>query len=110
MTYLDHAATTPMLPSALAAMTEQLARVGNASSLHASGRQARRVAEQSREKLAAVLGARAPEGLFTGGGPRGGKPPAHGRVLGPAPADPGPRRVVAHPARPPRPRARGPWP
>ena len=50
MTYLDHAATTPMLPSALAAMTEQLARVGNASSLHASGRQARRVAEQSRER------------------------------------------------------------
>ncbi|MCW2583796.1 MAG: iscS, partial [Klenkia sp.] len=45
MTYLDHAATTPMLPSALAAMTEQLARVGNASSLHASGREARRVAE-----------------------------------------------------------------
>ncbi|HEY0397393.1 MAG TPA: cysteine desulfurase NifS, partial [Acidimicrobiia bacterium] len=41
MTYLDHAATTPMLPSALAAMTEQLARVGNASSLHASGREAR---------------------------------------------------------------------
>ena len=38
MTYLDHAATTPLLPSALAAMTEQLARVGNASSLHANGR------------------------------------------------------------------------
>ena len=68
MTYLDHAATTPMLPEVLAAMTEQLARVGNASSLHASGRAARRVAEQSRERLAAALGARPSEVLFTGGG------------------------------------------
>ena len=68
MTYLDHAATTPMLPEAVAAMTEQLARVGNASSLHASGRGARRTAEQSREQLAAALGARPSEVLFTGGG------------------------------------------
>jgi cysteine desulfurase len=45
MTYLDHAATTPMTTEAVAAMTEQLARVGNASSLHASGREARRTAE-----------------------------------------------------------------
>jgi len=68
MTYLDHAATTPVLPEVLAAMTEQLARVGNASSLHASGRAARRVAEQSRERLAEALGARPSEVLFTGGG------------------------------------------
>ena len=52
--YLDHAATTPMLPEVLAAMTEQLGRVGNASSLHASGRAARRAAEQSRERLAGL--------------------------------------------------------
>ena len=44
MTYLDHAATTPLLPEVLAAMTEQLGRVGNASSLHASGRAARPLA------------------------------------------------------------------
>ena len=44
MTYLDHAATTPVLPEVLAAMTEQWGRVGNASSLHASGRAARRAA------------------------------------------------------------------
>ena len=68
MTYLDHAATTPLLPEVLAAMTEQLGRVGNASSLHASGRAARRVAEQSRERLAEALGARPSEVLFTGGG------------------------------------------
>ena len=53
--YLDHAATTPVLPAVLAAMTGQLGRVGNASSLHASGRAARRVAEQSRERLAEAL-------------------------------------------------------
>ena len=68
VTYLDHAATTPVLPEVLAAMTEQLGRVGNASSLHASGRAARRAAEQSRERLAEALGARPSEVLFTGGG------------------------------------------
>ena len=49
MAYLDHAATTPMLPEAVEAMTAQLGRVGNPSSLHAAGRQARRVVEESRE-------------------------------------------------------------
>jgi len=46
--YLDHAATTPMLPAALAAMTEELAQLGNPSSLHNAGRRARRVVEESR--------------------------------------------------------------
>ena len=41
--YLDHAATTPMLPEAAAAMVEELAHTGNASSLHHAGRRARRV-------------------------------------------------------------------
>ena len=45
--YLDHAATTPMLPSAIAAMADQLATTGNASSLHTSGRMARRVVEET---------------------------------------------------------------
>ena len=40
--YLDHAATTPMLPEALDAMTEELAQLGNPSSLHNAGRRARR--------------------------------------------------------------------
>ncbi|NUR91239.1 MAG: cysteine desulfurase [Nonomuraea sp.] len=66
--YLDHAATTPMLPEAIEAMTEHLGRVGNASSLHAAGRQARRVVEESREAIADALGARPSEVVFTSGG------------------------------------------
>jgi cysteine desulfurase len=68
MAYLDHAATTPMLPEAIAAMTAQLGGVGNPSSLHASGRRARRVVEESRETVAAALGARPSEVVFTSGG------------------------------------------
>src|SRR6516164_8970615 len=66
--YLDHAATTPMRPEAIAAMTEELARLGNPSSLHAAGRRARRVVEESREQLAEVFGARPSEVVFTSGG------------------------------------------
>ncbi|MCP3798127.1 cysteine desulfurase [Allokutzneria sp. A3M-2-11 16] len=69
--YLDHAATTPMLPEAVAAMTEALPVVGNASSLHASGRRARRVVEEARESLASALGAHPSEVIFTGGGTEG---------------------------------------
>lgn len=68
MTYLDHAATTPMLAEAIAAMSAELAQVGNPSSLHSSGRRARRVVEESRETIAAALGARPIEVIFTGGG------------------------------------------
>lgn len=68
MAYLDHAATTPMLPEAIAAMTEQLGRLGNPSSLHAAGRTARRTVEEARESLAQSIGARPSEIVFTGGG------------------------------------------
>lgn len=68
MAYLDHAATTPLLPQAAAAMTEALARTGNASSLHASGRRARRAVEESRETVAAALGVRPGDVVFTAGG------------------------------------------
>ncbi|MGW6061262.1 cysteine desulfurase family protein [Streptomyces sp. NPDC055189] len=68
MAYLDHAATTPMLPEAIAAMTAQLAVTGNASSLHAAGRRARRTVEEAREALADSLGARPSETVFTAGG------------------------------------------
>jgi cysteine desulfurase len=67
-TYLDHAATTPMVPEAVEAMSRELTRVGNASSLHASGRAARRVVEESREAIAACVGARPSEVIFTSGG------------------------------------------
>jgi cysteine desulfurase len=66
--YLDHAATTPMLPAAVEAMTAQLLDVGNASSLHASGRRSRRVVEESRETIAQALGCRPGEVVFTSGG------------------------------------------
>jgi cysteine desulfurase len=66
--YLDHAATTPMLPEAVAAMAEELARTGNPSSLHNAGRRARRVVEESRELIAQAFGARPSEVVFTSGG------------------------------------------
>jgi cysteine desulfurase len=68
MTYLDHAATTPMLPEAIAAMTEALSTVGNASALHSSGRRVRRMVEEAREAIADAVGARPSEVIFTGGG------------------------------------------
>src|SRR6516225_9540714 len=66
--YLDHAATAPMLPEAVAAMTEELARLGNPSSLHNAGRRARRVVEESREQIAEAFSARPSEVIFTSGG------------------------------------------
>ncbi|HEX3791215.1 MAG TPA: cysteine desulfurase family protein [Pseudonocardiaceae bacterium] len=68
MAYLDHAATTPMSSVAVAAMTRAMSSVGNASSLHTSGRRARRAVEEAREDLADALGARPSEVIFTGGG------------------------------------------
>jgi cysteine desulfurase len=66
--YLDHAATTPMHPEAIEAMTTYLHHVGNPSSLHASGRAARRVVEESRETIAQALNCRPGEVVFTSGG------------------------------------------
>lgn len=66
--YLDHAATTPMVPAAVEAMTAHLLAVGNPSSLHASGRHARRVVEESRETIAQALNCRPGEVVFTSGG------------------------------------------
>jgi len=66
--YLDNAATAPMLPEAIAAMTEELAHLGNPSSLHNAGRRARRVVEESREQIAEAFGARPSEVIFTSGG------------------------------------------
>lgn len=68
MAYLDHAATTPMLPEALDAYVEAARQTGNASSLHGPGRCARRMVEEARERVAAHLGARPSEVIFTGGG------------------------------------------
>jgi cysteine desulfurase len=68
LVYLDHAATTPMIGEAIAVMTAELAHLGNPSSLHNAGRRARRVVEESREKIADAYGARPSEVVFTSGG------------------------------------------
>lgn len=66
---MDHSATTPVAPEVLAAMLPYFGeKFGNASSLHRSGREAKEVLEDSREKIAALLGARAEEIIFTSGG------------------------------------------
>lgn len=57
-----------MLPVAIEAMTAHLGRTGNASSLHGSGRAARRTVEESRETIAAALNAQPSEVVFTSGG------------------------------------------
>jgi cysteine desulfurase len=57
-----------MLPEAIEVMTEELAQLGNPSSLHNAGRRARRVVEESREQIAEVLRARPSEVVFTSGG------------------------------------------
>ncbi|MGB7981763.1 MAG: cysteine desulfurase family protein [Candidatus Nanopelagicales bacterium] len=67
-TYLDHAASTPMLDSARAAMLDVLGTAGNASSLHAAGRVARRRVEESREAIAEALGVTPSEVILTAGG------------------------------------------
>lgn len=68
MVYLDHAATTPMLPESIEAMTAALAVVGNPSSIHSAGQGAKRLLEESRERVAATLGVDGIEVVFTGNG------------------------------------------
>jgi cysteine sulfinate desulfinase/cysteine desulfurase-like protein len=93
--YLDHAATTPMLPAALAAMTEELAQLGNPSSLHNAGRRARRVVEESRELIAEAYGARPSEVVFTSGGTEADNLAVKGLYWARRAAEPARRRVLA---------------
>jgi cysteine desulfurase len=93
--YLDHAATTPLLPAAVAAMTEELAQLGNASSLHNAGRRARRVVEESRELIAETYGARPSEVVFTSGGTEADNLAVKGLYWARRAADPSRRRVLA---------------
>lgn len=66
--YLDHAATTPLRPEARDAWLAATETIGNASSTHGAGQDARRLLEESRERTAAVLGADPIEIVFTSGG------------------------------------------
>ena len=94
-TYLDHAATTPLLDVARAAMLDALGATGNPSSLHAAGRAARRRAEESREAIAGALGVAPSEVLFTSGGTEADNLAVKGLWWARTAADPGRRRVLA---------------
>ncbi|TYK48519.1 cysteine desulfurase family protein [Actinomadura decatromicini] len=94
MTYLDHAATTPMLPEAVEAMTAELRELGNPSSLHAVGRRARRVVEESREIIAEAFDARPSEVVFTSGGTEADNLAVKGLFWARRAADPARTRVL----------------
>ncbi|MEL4318095.1 cysteine desulfurase family protein [Leifsonia sp. YIM 134122] len=66
--YLDHAATTPMSDAAISAYVDAMAIVGNPSSIHSQGQNARRLLEEAREQVAATLGCDPIEVVFTGNG------------------------------------------
>ncbi|CAM5458762.1 cysteine desulfurase family protein [Streptomyces griseomycini] len=97
MAYLDHAATTPMLPEAVEALTAHLGVTGNASSLHAAGRRARRTVEEARETLAEAFGARPSEVVFTSGGTEADNLAVKGLYWSRRDADPARTRVLASP-------------
>jgi cysteine desulfurase len=92
--YLDHAATTPPLPEAIDAVAEAMRIVGNASSLHGLGRAARRHVEESRETIAAALGAKPSEVLVTSGGTEADNIAVAGITAARQQADPRRRRVL----------------
>jgi cysteine desulfurase len=67
--YLDNNATTPVLPEVVDAMRPYFSeRFGNASSIHSHGQQTRAAVEHARESVAALIGARSSEIVFTSGG------------------------------------------
>jgi cysteine desulfurase len=84
-----------MLPEAVAAMSRALSTLGNASSLHGSGRRARRTVEECRESIAEALGARPSEVVFTGGGTEGDNLAVKGLFWQRRTADPRRIRVLA---------------
>src|SRR3954469_13332495 len=66
--YLDWNATTPLRPEAKAAMAAAWELAGNPSSVHTEGRQARRLLEDARAAIAAAVGARPSDVVFSSGG------------------------------------------
>src|SRR5207244_9558594 len=70
--YLDNNATTPVLPEVFEAMKPYFGEhFGNASSIHHHGQETRAAVERARESVAALLGCRASEVVFTSGGTEG---------------------------------------
>ena len=97
MPYLDHAATTPMLPAAISAVADAMGELGNPSSLHAAGRGARRRVEECREQLAAALGARPSEIVLTAGGTEADNLAVKGMYWSRRAADPRRTRIIVSP-------------
>lgn len=83
-----------MFPEAVAVMSKLLAEPGNPSSLHASGRLARRYVEEAREQVANSLGARASEIVFTSGGTEADNIGVKGIAWQARTQDPKKRRIV----------------
>ena len=66
--YFDHAATTTMVEPAIAALTDAIKKLGNASSLHSAGRSVRKDLEQAREQIAQAIDCAPSEVIFTATG------------------------------------------
>ncbi|MGI8949860.1 MAG: cysteine desulfurase family protein [Ornithinimicrobium sp.] len=92
--YLDHAATTPVLPEVIEVVARTMRDVGNASSLHTAGRSARRVVEESRESIGEDLGVRPSQVVFTSGGTESDNLAVKGTLWARAGAEPRHRRLV----------------
>ena len=92
--YLDHAATTDVLPAAIDAMVQQMRAGGNPSSLHATGRDARATVEYARERIARAIGCDAAEVIFTSGGTEADNLAVKGMYWKRREADPVRRRIL----------------
>jgi cysteine desulfurase len=92
--YLDHAATTPVLPEVVEVVASQMRVLGNPSSQHRAGRAARKVVEESRETIAASLGASPSEVVFTSGGTEADNLAVKGSFWARRAADPRRTRVL----------------
>lgn len=92
--YLDHAATTDVLPAAIDAMVQQMRTGGNPSSLHAIGREARAAVEYARERIAQAIGCDAAEVIFTSGGTEADNLAVKGMYWKRHSADPARRRIL----------------
>jgi cysteine desulfurase len=93
--YLDHAATTPVLPEVIDVVAATMATLGNPSSLHTSGRRARKLVEEARESVAAGLGARPSEVVFAAGGTEADNLAVKGLYWARRAADPRRVRILA---------------
>lgn len=92
--YMDHAATTTVLPEAVQAVAEQMVTGGNPSSLHSAGRRARATVEQARERIAHALNCDSAEVIFTSGGTEADNLAVKGLYWSRAKANPAIRRII----------------